>query len=277
MLTSCKTTVTYQDKLDEGQPYRQVPYQLFKQKKPTTKVALVLPDNPDTLNIAQSQITVLLKKVGYDILVVNKPGSTISEIRSLDTRENRLADITSVYQNEIVGRYEHLIILGVGEGAYLVPHLSKYLGSDTSIAINLGIKSPLDDYSEWVIANNLSPRQKEILMAKSLNDLDELKQHIYAIWADENGPDQLSPNKNQQWLSYAQAPFVGDLFAMTKPLYWINFDGYVMTSAAHRKEAAPYQLYHLINYTELEGSGNLNNEEQMQLLVDQLKKILSSK
>ncbi|WP_417590672.1 hypothetical protein [Owenweeksia hongkongensis] len=274
LLLSCKTTVVYQDKIDTNQPYREVPYQLFKQKKSSSKVALILPDNPDTLNIANAEVTALLKKEGYDILVINKPGSTIQDVHSLDSREGRLADIVSVYQQEIAGQYEHFLLIGIGEGAYLVPKLSHPLQSDTSIVINIGIKSPLHDYSEWVIADSLTPRQTQILHAKNIVDLDELKTRISNTWANEFGAEQLAPNTNHQWLSYAQAPFIQEIFAVAKPIYWINFDGYAMTSAAHRKEAALYSTHYLINYIELEGSGNLNNEEQMLLLVDKLKTII---
>lgn len=277
LIISCKTTVAYQDKLDEGQPYRQVPYQLFKQKKTSSKVVLILPDNPDTVQLASTPITALLKKEGYDILVVNKPGANIQEIHSLDSRSNRINDIVSVFQNEIAGRYDHFVLFGLGEGAYLLPYLNTYLHSDTAIAVNMGTKSPLHDYSEWIIADSLSNRQQEILDAKNLINLEELKERINNIWADEFGPEQLAPNTNRHWLSYAEAPFFEEIFAIQNPLFWINFDGYAMTSAAHRKEAALYSRYFLINYIELKGSGNLNNEEQMQLLVDTLKEIVSTK
>lgn len=274
LLASCKSTVVYRYKNDTSQPYREVPYQIYKQKKGSSKIALILPDNPDTLNIATSKITVLLKKEGYDILVVNKPGSSLAEIHSLDSRDNRLNDVTSVFQREVANNYDHLVLIGIGEGAYLLPRLSKDLLSDTAIAINMGTKSPLDDYSEWVASDSLTNRQVDILNAKNIINTQELEQRITSIFDNEFGSEQLSPNKNHQWLSYAKAPFVEELFAITKPIYWINFDGYAMTSAAHRKEAALYSTHYLVNYIELEGSGNLNNEDQMQLLVDTLKTII---
>lgn len=273
-LASCKSTVVYQDKTDTSQHYRQVPYQFSKQKRGSSKIALILPDYPDTLEIADSEVTALLKKEGFDILVVNKPGTTIQDVHSFDSRSSRLRDIASVYQQEIAGKYECFIIIGIGEGAYLVPYLSNDLEADTSFAINMGIKSPLHDYAEWVIVDSLTNRQKDILAAKSILNLEELKTRISNIWADEYGAEQIAPNRNHQWLSYAKAPLFDDIFSMTRPLFWINFNDYSMISAAHRKEAALYSNHHLINYIELEGSGNLNNEEQMQLLVETLKTII---
>lgn len=277
LFASCSSSIQYVHNTAQSQPHREVPFLQFQQNKGSSKIALILPDNPDSINIAQSAIADLLKDEGYNLIVVNKPGSSPQEIHSLDSREQRIGDIVSVFQQEIANQYDHFVLIGVGEGGYLIPYLNSYLDCDTSIAINIGTKSPLHDYSEWVVVDSLSPRQEQILFEKNIQNLDELKERITNLWSDEYGMDQLAPNTNKQWLSYAEAPFFEEVFAIKHPLFWINYDSYAMTSAAHRKEAALYSRHFLIDYVELQGSGNLNNEEQMQLLVEKLKEILPAR
>lgn len=277
LFASCKSSVTYVDNVKTSQTKREIPYQQFKQQKPTGHVAIILPDDPDTINISQSAIAQVLKKNGYDIVIVNKPGKSADFIRGMDSRQKRIEDISSVFLSDIVENYQHYILIGIGEGAYVVPFLRHYLGIDTAISINMNPYSPLAGYEQWLIADSISSFQRKILLRKGNSTIKDLKSRIEGVKIGTNAPDRLSPHTNSQWMSYYNNPVYLNVMGSIEPFIWINFEQYPMISAAHQKEAALYADIPFSSFITLKGNGNLNNEEQMLLLVEKLKEILSFK
>ena len=275
LLTACKSNIEYVNKTDRSQPYREVPFKEFRQKKGSDRLAIILPDYPDTVKIEQSALLQMLKKEGYDIIIVAKPGYNKDAILSMDSRQNRIDDVTAVYLTAAHQQYSHHVLIGIGEGAFIVPALRKQLQVDTSIAVNMNPHSPLAAYEQWLIADSLSSYQLQILSTKNILNLTELAGRIEGIKKDINGADRLAPNTNQQWMSYYNNPAYYDVLNSTLPFFWVNFEQCPMISAAHQIEAALYCKIPFAHFYLLPGKGNLNNEEQMKLLVDKLRKIVS--
>ena len=271
----CKSTITYHQEVFETTPQRKVPVKTFTQKEKSDKVVLLLPDFPDTVAIAQTEALRLMRKAGYDIILTGKPGEDVSTIGHLDNREQRLQDLITVFQHYIHDRYQHYIIMGIGEGAYLVPALHNLTEADTSIAVNMNPYSPLHGYESLLSSDSLSPAEWRIVYNTGASTLNELRVKLERVKKDGAGPDRLYPNKNQQWMSYYKNPVLEDVTVTTKPLYWINFEHYPMISAAHQKEVALFCKVPYASFILLPGNGNLNKEESAEQLAAAIKNIIA--
>lgn len=275
LFTQCKSGIRYAEKSVSSELYREVPYQYFTQKKNPKGVVLLLPDYPDTINISQSAIVHLLKKEGYDLLVVDKPGDDRDTKISLDTRNGRINDIITVFRQEVYNNYDNIILLGLGEGGYLIPALRNQLKPSKSIAVNINPYSRLAAYEQWVNSDSLTSHQWQIIHQMNLINQEELHEKVVTLKSKTSSVDVLTPNSNRQWMSYYENPVLKDLYTVTPSLYWINFEQYPTISAAHQKEAALYCSSLAASYISIPGKGNLNDEEQMEKLIEKLKKVLA--
>lgn len=275
LFTQCKSGIRYAEKSVSSELYREVPYQQYTHKKNPKGVVLLLPDYPDTLNIGQSAIVQLLKKEGYDLLVVDKPGDDRDTKISLDTRDGRIKDVIALYKEEVFTKYDNTILLGIGEGGYVVPALRNQLKPTKSIVININPYSRLAAYEQWVNSDSLTSHQWQIIHQMNLISQEELHEKVVTLKSNTSSVDVLTPNSNRQWMSYFENPVLKDLYTVTPPLYWINFEQYPTISAAHQKEAALYCSSLAASYISIPGKGNLNDEEQMEMLIEKLKKVLA--
>ncbi len=230
MISSCASVPNYEMSHFTREPFmRKVPYSYASHKDTAGKLAVVLPDNPDTNQSYYAPITDYLFKHSFDVVLIHKPGEGNFKKRSLDAREERMEDIISLISSMDSLYGEELILIGVGEGAYLLPALSQRLHASQLIILNAGVLSPLGELEYMSISDSLSPAN-EVLLARYGLDQNSLSERIKLIKTDTFGPLQLAPSSNRNWLSYYESPMMGQLASLQTPVYWYNYSDYPLIS-----------------------------------------------
>jgi hypothetical protein len=126
--------------LEDGYPLQ---YTLSEAKhKKGRKLLIYIPDIIDTAHWAKSTLATYLFEENYQILQPQVRGADYSEQTMLDQYSTRIADIealvASLHEDGTVDTANHLVILGMGDGAYITPKLTQRLQTDAFILVNNG-------------------------------------------------------------------------------------------------------------------------------------------
>lgn len=208
---------------------RNINYSQALHDKGDGKLLLVLPDDPDTSRSYYQNLLDYFYHHSYHIIIVAKPGDDSFKKRLLDTREDRIEDVVSLLSARDSLYHQDLILLGTGQGAYLIPALSKRMKASHLIMINAGVLSPMAELEYITTADSLSAANEHLLNLYGLDKL-YLSQKLENIKKEPFGADQLAPSSNRNWLSYYESPVLNQLSGTNTSLYWYNFSDYPATS-----------------------------------------------
>lgn len=267
-LSSCKSTIHYKKELfEKTSSGRNVPYHLATDEN-ATSLAVLLNDNPDTFKLANSSLANELRKNNYAVLIPGKPGDDIFSKNAMDDKPRRLQDLIDMI-DALKGNYRDLILIGIGEGGYLVPKLDLNLNPSVSFIINAGPFDPLQEME--TLANDSLPLQlAKVLDRKNITNATELLQKIAFIRNNPNSPiDQIAPSTNNYWKSYADSQMYSELLTYySNPVYWAISERYFLVTEQSRhviRTLAAQQKN--LTFQPLPGTGNFNDKEQMAILV----------
>ena len=278
-LVGCKTPrlVTQQNfttELGRVLPYEEV----APKKEKEQHLALLLPDNPDTLNLAESGLSRMLVKNGYRIIIPGKPGTDTREKIELDNKSYRIRDINNLLSSIDTSSIEDFIIIGIGEGGYLVPDISFSIPSKAAFVINAGPASPLAEYQNLVYGKIQDYTfLNSVLSANLLFNKGELAEQIARITENPFGEPQLVGGSNAYWISYYEDPLMNRIIKPDGLTYWMISENYPLISDENKKLAMQVcdRLPYLF-YEELEGRGNFNDEDEMKLLMERIEEVINS-
>ncbi len=276
---ACKTPRLVQQHTFTTELGRVLPYEevLPKKGKPV-KLALIIPDNPDTLDLAQSELARMLIKNSYRVIIPGKPGNDTREKIELDNKNYRIQDINNLLKSIDTAEIRDFVIIGIGEGGYLVPDISYSLAPAPSFVINAGPASPLQEYKNLVsdsIINHgfLNP----ILAANFVFTKDELAPQIARIEENPFGEPQLFGGSNAYWVSYYEDPLMNRIIKPGGKTYWIISNNYPLISANNKDLAEGICLrLPYLTYKPIKGKGNFNNDEEMKLLIETIEKAINN-
>ncbi len=271
LLTGCKSTIVFTDHHYEvKQTGKTLPYRIASPRDPSKTAVLLLNDHPDTMNLADSELSRFFVDNGFNIIIPGKAGEGFLQQQSFDSKQNRIDDIVALLYDLDSLKSEELIITGIGEGGYLTPPLGHQLRAEKLIIINAGANSPLQEMETMVRTDTFPALFKEKWSEMGISDTPEFAERIENVQCDRFGTVQLYPSTNNYWLSYYEAPLLQDIYRYPRvPVLWINFENYPLLSpmgSSLTKRTA--QSLANVKFREMAGSGNLKNEEQMDTLLE---------
>ncbi len=275
----CKTQRSIEQHTFTTEMERVLPYDEVSPKKDEARhLALIIPDNPDTLNMAQSELSAMLVKKGYRVIIPGKPGRDVREKIELDSKSNRIKDINSLLSQFDTATFDDFIIVGIGEGGYLTPDISFSKKPKFSVVINAGPASPLAEYENLVTGTIMDQKFfKAVLAANLLFTRAELAEQISRIEDNPFGEPQLLGGSNNYWIGYKQDPLMNRIVRPGNSVVWMISEKYPLISNENKELAEkicdrlPY-----LNYKQLEGRGNFNDEEEVKILVKSIEELINN-
>ena len=196
------------------------------------KLLVVIPDDPDTNEAYYSQIAETFYRESYDILIVGKPGEDNYKKRSLDSREERIEDVVSLLATCDSLYHEDFYLMGIGQGAYLLPALNERLDPTGMIMINAGVLSPLAELEYLLEDDSITPGNQNLFSIYGLDDKQMLELKLDNIRDEPFGTLQLAPSSNRNWLSYYEKPLMNQLSKIGGEVLWINHTSYPLISVS---------------------------------------------
>ena len=255
-LNSCKSPLSFSEGSYMRAPeMRDIQYSYSSRKQNPEKYLVVLKDEPDTNQNYYKGLIELFHKDSYGVLIIGKPGPDTYKKRALDAREERIEDVVRLLNSSdsLIGK--DMILLGIGQGAYLIPELSKRLQVKGAIMINAGVLSPLAELEYLCVEDSLSVPNQKLLNYYGLEPL-ELCNRIDNIKKEPFGSLQLAPSSNRCWLSYYNSPVLDQLSTLRAPIYWYNFANYPGISSTGLKiQQNILRSYNSIKYTYKKNKG----------------------
>ncbi len=243
-------------------------YELSKSKKNLNKMVLLLQDFEDSLSLKQLSLCKQLHKYHYQILIVAKPGENLFQQQAFDSKQNRVNDILDVLEHLKNKWSTELVIIGFGEGAYLVPELATQSQATVSFAINGGPYSPLQEYINMSKTDTLSTHYQYLFRQKACHNPTEFKQLLTTLKNEPHG-QILTPAYNRYWLSYFNDPLytdVGNHIAV--PIHFIQSENYWLKSDESDAFFRNYlKIFPELHQSTMRGNGSFNEKAEQQLLL----------
>lgn len=276
---ACKTPSVYTARTFTTDFDRVLPYDdIVPKKDVATRLALLLPDNPDTLQLHESPLTQMLINNGYRVIIPAKPGNSLMQKQELDTKNYRLKDINNLLQSLDTSAIDEAIIIGIGEGGYLLPDVKWIMPPKFSIVINAGPASPLAEY-ENIINKKITDQKfiQQVLSDNFLFTLDELEAQINRIEKMPYGQPQLLGGTNSYWIGYKEDPLLNRIIKPAANTVWIISESYPLISNENKNLARQVcASLSYMHYHTLPGRGNFNNDDEMKALVKKIESLINS-
>lgn len=270
LLASCKSQLAFEKHtyMREGSG-RAVPYELGLPKEESKRMVVFLKDNPDTLVLKDTEMMKYFEERDYNVLIPGKPGESEYQMREMDQKSARVADISGIIYELDSLHQDDLIIIGFGEGGYLTPAVAKNTQALASIIINAGPNSMLSELELLSRADTLAGPTADILTQKNISDQSDLYTRVQNIKDNVNGAEQISPASNYYWLSYYDHPLLEDLNNFRLPLYWVVSEDYPLIAVDSKSMiTAMCQSYTNMVYEPLPGKGAFGDKKEMETLVE---------
>lgn len=259
-----------------------VPYAL-RQQANAQHLLLYLSPALDSFSFRGSALEKAIMKAGYQVLIIDKPtGSDYYTLKNMDYKSTRQTAVQRTFyhlRDEGVLDYKKLVVLGIGEGAYLAPSLATMFEADSAVMINGGPFSEMIEI-ERAAQDGVDDTEAEffdrVLRISKQEDLLRAVENVRQGRADAFA---LGPHMNKYWLTYNAAITAHDYQHMPGHAVWIFFDKYPLHKAQNeqyirslsgmRKEGSSEQII-------LPGTGNISESELQQRLAEKLLEILDN-
>lgn len=205
-----------------------IPYVLAKhQKEKAEKVLLILPPELDTLDLIGSDFFQSAYQAGYDILLVNKPRSkeNLYRQKSLDFKGQRQSDILSTFRSlkaQGVIDPQKLVILGIGEGAYISPVIAGSLKADSTILIQGGAFYPFFTLERMGEKDSLNAVEQNYLRQKfKVDSLKQFRRLLVEVRQKKPTDYVLGNYPNIYWMSYESRGLPTEYQSMPGSAFWL--------------------------------------------------------
>tara|TARA_R110002096_G_scaffold386418_2_gene580366 strand:- start:68686 stop:69573 length:888 start_codon:yes stop_codon:yes gene_type:complete len=191
-------------------------YWINTEKNKDQNLAIVLPDNLDSINWEENILIRTLKKKNYRILIPEILGDSESLKMHLDSRKRRINNLNNLHlqlsSTKEIDSSAKVLLIGFGEGAYIVPYLANHLaGVNQFFMINAALGSPLSEFELLVGEKNKSILNHPKLRYFGIENMDELKTIIKEVKNHPNYNNALGNKTNFYWNEYYQHPTDPDL------------------------------------------------------------------
>ncbi len=279
---TCKSEILFVEKEYHISNERgKLPYKISKNSNNKGKAALVIPDNPDSLKLFQSELIKRLYKMDYQIIFPGKAGATDPYLwRLLDTKSDRTNDlislIISLLDNTIIGT-SSFIIIGFGEGAYLSLAVSNILKPDYTFLVNAGPYSSLTEIDLIVENGEFTEKQKKLLSYLNVSSLKILKERLENIRYSPNEENNLSNGSNKYYRSYDNSMLINDFLANRNQVIWIISGEYPLITKESKsviQQLLKARTKQKGSYYTIEGEGNFNKKAEDIALTEKILEVL---
>lgn len=273
-VSACLGPVKLQHSSIETQNGRALNYsETFASKAGFDKLALILPDYPDTLLQAQQELKKTLLQNGYKVIIPSKAGNTPQQKIALDSKSFRLNDVNALLRTIDTNGIKEFIVIGFGEGGYLVPDIKFPLPPKVSFVINAGPYSPLQEYEDHIKNGFPDVTFLHTLMERnSILSQEVLEANIIKVSEDPYGLPHLNGGTNQFWISYKEDPLLPRISKPSNRMVWIISQDYPVITKANKNLAQTASLkLNYLNYVSLPGRGKFVEKDELKGLVDVLK------
>ena len=228
---SCSKKISYAEAEFIREPeMRRIPYSLSTPLKNPGKLVVIIPDDPDTNHNYYLALAEKFHSKAYNIMLIGKPGEDSYKKRSLDSREARIEDIVRLLNTSDSLFKENLVLVGSGQGAYLLPEVFSRINPSLVIMLNAGVLSPLAELEYIMDGDSLSAANRDLLAWYGIDNMDMLREKITNIKEQEFGTIQLAPSSNRNWMSYYRKPLLNQIEQVNCGIMWINYEDYPLLS-----------------------------------------------
>lgn len=223
--------------LRDGYPLK---YSLTQAKNATERKLLVLlPDAIDSTQWEKSSLVKYLFDKNYQVLLPQVKGVDYTQQQVLDQYEGRLESIRellgALHNNNAIDTSTHVVVLGMGDGAYLTPQLAQSVKANAFILVNNGPYSFIHEL-ELLLEGDTTQRKVSYLKEVSLLNVPELNTLFTEI---RNGTPTMKSflgRTSGSWKAYSTVKLGEAVFYNRIPalqLYEPNYP-FVADSAAYR-------------------------------------------
>ncbi|WP_421751353.1 hypothetical protein [Croceimicrobium sp.] len=241
-LSACKTGAPVQ-KTAYLEPYLRdsIPYSLASHEKVSEQLLIFLPPAIDTVQFEETELYQEIFKAGYDILCIYQPpaeGAFFYSRKSLEFKGQQVQNAQNLIshlrkQKKIAGS-EHSILMGIEQGAYMIPSLMANNHIDTAIYITaspfsmyMSLQRIAEGRMEWNAA-----RQKFVKDKFGIDSLRVFKQKVEDVENLSSELYSLGSFTNMYWLSY-HANYMMEEYRLTPGhQYWIFYEDYPLYKAS---------------------------------------------
>jgi hypothetical protein len=271
LLFSCKAKVPYtQEAFVEPYIQDSIPYTLALQKDQSEKLLIYIGQALDTVFFEETPLYQEIFKAGYTILCIYQApaqGAFFYSRKSMDFRGQHIQNaknlINHLRQQKRIPKAEHAILMGLGQGAYMLPALQTNFRIDTAIFINgspfsnlLSLQRIAEGKMEW------SPQRQDYIRAKfGIDSFAVFKQKVADVNALSSEAFSLGKYANMYWQSYHANYMMEDYGRMPGHAYWLFFEDHPLRKASdldYLKVLDKTRTQASARYTLLEGAGNFD-------------------
>ena len=276
IILSCSKSVNFiTSSVDLDENRVKLNYQLYENSK-NAKLALVIPDLFDSLSFPEQSWVQSLKKEGYSIIIPSKVGNSSFDKRTFDSKNARLNDL-----KDLLDKYIHSsentkslnLIIGLGEGGYLAPALSKGYPNSKIVCINAGARSSLYEM-EYMALNEKPFKFEKYLEQNGIRSFDKFLSLEYKALKTKNLDNVLLRPTNSYWQSYYFSESYLDLYNNQNEALYINYEDFPLMSSNAQNDGKSLLAARvpLVKWTTLKGDGNFN-KEKASLQLDSLLRV----
>ena len=282
-LSSCSSNVTLTKDSYTLQDFGGMKAHFLKSKKPgkQNKVAMLMPDFLDSIKWETATLSKMLHKNGYQVVIPQKPGEKFTAQIALDSRDMRLRSIYFTY-NTLVNNGEidsstHLILIGVGEGAYVLPEAVSKLPVNQFFMINAGPNSILQELQLKITQQDTSLLNDPLMQLYNIDSLEKLKKQLTEVLTEPKITQSMGYKLNSDWLSYYNNPAQKDLQVLSVPGYVLiskkypyvtDYSRQILSALTKRTQGISW------TYKDIEGNGNLYEPQEMKNIAQTIEGLL---
>lgn len=218
-------------------PYLQdsIPYTLAQHEEVSERLFIFLPPALDTVRFEETKLYKKLYKSGYDILCAYQApavGAYYYSRKSMEFKGQHIQNVQSLIshlrQQKRIAGAQHTVLMGLEQGAYMLPLLMSNNGIDTAIFINaspfsmyMSLQRIAEGKMAWTEA-----RQKYIKAKFDIDSLGVFKEKVADVERLSSEVFSLGAFPNVFWLSYHANYMLEEYRQNAGHCFWIQFDDY---------------------------------------------------
>jgi hypothetical protein len=243
------------------------------------KFAILLPDHFDTINWETSPITAFLKREKYQIIIPQLYGENEFEVLKFNNKQQRLLTtyftITELLTKGIMDSSSHIIAIGFGEGAYLIPELvNKRPFIHEFFMINSGLHSFRRELEYKMEEGSLSFIREPLIQRLGIRNYKQMKLALGQLAVAEGYTQSMGAKTDKDWNSYYNNPAFDEFHKLTTPGYVFISEEYPYVSLSGKQEIEYSIKNHIhsdrLQLIPLKGQGEFGQTSEADALVKKL-------
>lgn len=234
-----------------------IPFSLAQHEEVSDRLLIFLPPALDTVKFEETKLYNKLYKAGYDILCAYQApaeGAYYYSRKSMDFKGQHIQNVQNLISHlrkqKRIGGSEHTVLMGVEQGAYMLPLLMANNGIDTAIFINaspfsmyMSLQRIAEGKMEW------SESRAQFIEAKfDIDSLSEFQQKVAEVESRSSEQFSLGNYPNMYWLSYHANYMLEEYRANQGHCLWIQFEDYPLY------KQSDFEYLQLLDKTRSKGS-----------------------